>query len=46
MKKSKKIGGFTIEAIPHVRHDRVEWSAWLSDLPFIHATRPTLDEAR
>ena len=46
MRKSKKIGGFTIEAIPHVRHGRVEWSAWLSDLPFVHVTRPTLDEAR
>ena len=46
MRKSKKIGGFTIEAIPHIRRGHVEWSAWLSDLPFVHVTRPTLDEAR
>ena len=46
MRKSKKIGGFTIEAIPHMRRGHVEWSAWLSDLPFVHATRPTPDEAR
>ena len=46
MRKTKKIGGFPVEAIPHVRQGRVEWSAWLIDLPFVHATRPTLDEAR
>ncbi len=46
MRKTKKIGGFAVEAIPHARRGRVEWSAWLIDLPFVHATRPTLDEAR
>ncbi|BAP88211.1 HicB family protein [Burkholderiales bacterium GJ-E10] len=46
MRKRKKIGGFAVEAIPHVRRGQVEWSAWLIDLPFVHATRPTLDEAR
>lgn len=46
MRKTKKIGGFSVEAIPHVRQGRVEWSAWLIDLPFVHARRPTLDEAR
>ena len=46
MRKTKKIGGFPVEAIPHVRQGRVEWSAWLIDLPFVYARRPTLDEAR
>lgn len=46
MRKSEKIGGFAVEAIPHVRSGQVEWSAWLIDLPFVRVTRPTLDEAR
>ncbi|BAP88937.1 HicB family protein [Burkholderiales bacterium GJ-E10] len=46
MRKTKKIGDFHVEAIPHARQGRVEWSAWLIDLPFVHARRPTLDEAR
>ncbi|WP_298195701.1 hypothetical protein [Ferrovum sp.] len=46
MRRTNKIGGFSVETIPHFRQGRVEWSAWLSDLPFVHATRPTFDEAR
>ncbi len=46
MRKSQKIGGFAIEVMPVRSGSQTQWSVWLSDLPYIRAAAPDLDDAR
>jgi len=46
MRKSQKIGGFAVEAMPVGSGHQIEWSVWLSDLPYVRASAPSLADAR
>lgn len=46
MRKTQKIDGFTVEAIPAISGDQVEWTTWLSDLPYVRVTSSDLADAR
>ncbi|MEG3060220.1 MAG: hypothetical protein RR857_04795 [Comamonas sp.] len=46
MRKSKKIGGFAVDAMPVGSGHQIEWSVWLSDLPYVRASAPDLADAK
>ncbi len=46
MRKTEKIGGFTVEAFPHVDGKQVQWMVQLSDLPHVWSVADSLPEAR
>jgi predicted RNase H-like HicB family nuclease len=46
MRKTQKIGGFAVEALPYTRGNQTEWSVWLADLPHVRESAVTLSEAR
>lgn len=46
MRKSQKIGGFAVEAMPVGSGHQIEWSVWLSDLPYVRASAPELADAK
>lgn len=46
MRKSQKIGGFAVEAMPVGSGHQIEWSVWLSDLPYVRASAPSLADAK
>ncbi|HCF3624726.1 TPA: hypothetical protein NID04_000137 [Pseudomonas aeruginosa] len=46
MRKSQKIGGFSVEAMPVGSGSQIEWSVWLSDLPYVRASAPSLADAK
>lgn len=46
MRKTQKIGGFAVEAVPYVRGNRTEWCAWLIDLPHVREFASSPDVAR
>ena len=46
MRKSQKIGGFAVEAMLVGSGSQIEWSVWLSDLPYVRASAPSLADAK
>jgi len=46
MRKIQKIGGFAVEAMPVGSSHRIEWSVWLTDLPYVRASAPDLADAK
>lgn len=46
MRKSQKIGGFSVEAMPVGSGSQIEWAVWLSDLPYVRASAPSLADAK
>lgn len=46
MRKSQKIGGFSVEAMPVGSGSQIECSVWLSDLPYVRASAPSLADAK
>ena len=46
MRKSQKVGGFAVEAMPVGSGHQIEWSVWLSDLPYVRASAPDLADAK
>ena len=46
MRKSQKIGGFSVEAMPVGSGSQIEWSVWLSDLPYVRVSAPSLADAK
>lgn len=46
MRKSQKIGGFAVEAMPVGSGHHIEWSVWLADLPYVRASAPSLADAK
>jgi predicted RNase H-like HicB family nuclease len=46
MRKTEKIGGFAVEAYPHVIGAQVEWVIQFRDLPSVRAVGASLPEAR
>lgn len=46
MRKNQKIGGFMVESMPVDSGSQIEWSVWLSDLPYVRASASGLADAR
>lgn len=46
MRKSQKIGGFAVESMSVGSGHQIEWSVWLSDLPYVRASAPSLADAK
>lgn len=46
MRKSQKIGGFSVEAMQVGSGSQIEWSVWLFDLAYVRASAPSLADAK
>lgn len=46
MRKTEKIGGFTVEAFPHVDGEHVQWTIRFIDLPHVWSAGVSLPEAK
>jgi predicted RNase H-like HicB family nuclease len=46
MRNPEKVGGFTVEAFPHVDGEQVQWMVRFIDLPHVWSAGGSLTEAR
>ena len=46
MRKDDRFAGYTVQVAPLLGNQKMAWTAWLTEFPVVHATRPTLAETR